>query len=207
MEDWYGISRIQVVQHGGVSIFRYCSSLEQLLRGAFPEYQWIDSRFQEKGKKRNGYWQEKQNLLPMLNQAEGLLGINQVCAPFSATSAKRFKKPDDWNTITLSDLKGVGFPPTLRKSQLVELLQEKYPGHTWDPLMLMRGRYAQQRRLENAVASLFEVPTQPLSHPTTTTTHSLSNANSPRVTKSKSTCAKKQTFPTPRLARVSRWIS
>ena len=40
---------------------------------------------------------------------------------------------------------------------LVQLLQQKYPDHQWDKVLLLRGRYAQQKRLERAVAELFPV--------------------------------------------------
>jgi len=55
----------------------------------------------------------------------------------------------------------------LRKSavrttvQLVELLKERYPTISWDK-MFMKGRFGQQRRLEQAISTLF--PVSP-SHP------------------------------------------
>jgi len=42
-------------------------------------------------------------------------------------------------------------------TQLVRLLQEKYPEHNWDKMFIMKGRFGQQRRLEHAVSSLFPV--------------------------------------------------
>jgi len=44
-----------------------------------------------------------------------------------------------------------------RKEQLVELLKEKYPQHNWDKMFILKGRFGQQRRLEQAVTSLFPV--------------------------------------------------
>jgi len=46
-------------------------------------------------------------------------------------------------------------------SQFVSLLQEKYPTHNWDKMFTLKGRFGQQRRLEQAVASLFPVPHLP----------------------------------------------
>jgi len=55
------------------------------------------------------------------------------------------------------DLTEVGFPPTVNRSRLVELLREKYPDFQWEQLFLLKGKYAQQKRLERAVASVFLV--------------------------------------------------
>ena len=66
-------------------------------------------------------------------------------------------KPEDWYSVNLSDLQEMGFPRILTRLQLAELLAERYPHHKWDKLYLLRGKYASQRRLESALASLFEV--------------------------------------------------
>jgi len=66
-------------------------------------------------------------------------------------------KPEDWYSVTLADLKEVGFPATVNKIELAELLGEMYPDYEWQKLYLLKGRYAQQRHLEKVVASLFEV--------------------------------------------------
>ena len=41
--------------------------------------------------------------------------------------------------------------------QLVNLLMIKYPDYTWEKVFLLRGKYAQQQRLERVVTSLFPV--------------------------------------------------
>jgi len=49
---------------------------------------------------------------------------------------------------------------------LAEYLAEKYPSYPWEKVYLLKGRYAQQKRLEKAVASLFPVKSiYPLSAP------------------------------------------
>jgi len=55
------------------------------------------------------------------------------------------------------DLKRVGFPYYLPKTKLVQLLSERYPNYKWEKVYLLRGRYAQQKRLERAVAVLCPV--------------------------------------------------
>lgn len=59
--------------------------------------------------------------------------------------------------MTLADLKEAGkFPDGVRKAKLSELLQRKYPEHTWDKFHVVN-KYSRQKRLERAVARLFPV--------------------------------------------------
>lgn len=60
-------------------------------------------------------------------------------------------------TVQLTDLQGLGFPMTMRRIQLAELLQKKYPQHNWEKLLFLKGRYGQQKRLERTVQHLFPV--------------------------------------------------
>jgi len=64
---------------------------------------------------------------------------------------------EDWYSVSLAELKDVGFRTKVTKSKLIELLSEKYPDHKWDKLYLLRGKYGQQKKLERAVISLFPV--------------------------------------------------
>lgn len=66
-------------------------------------------------------------------------------------------KPEDWYSINLTELHDVGFPKSLNRVQLAELLKEKYPQQEWDAVYLLRGKYAQQKRAEKAIRSLFPV--------------------------------------------------
>ena len=53
-----------------------------------------------------------------------------------------------------------GVPKNVRTTvQLVQMLREKYPAHKWDRMFTMKGRFGQQRRLEQAVATIFPVRT------------------------------------------------
>jgi len=58
--------------------------------------------------------------------------------------------------VTVVDLRAIGFP-VITKVKLADLLSEKYPDYEWDRVYLLKGRYAQQKRLEKAVISLFPV--------------------------------------------------
>ena len=57
----------------------------------------------------------------------------------------------------MADLAALGIPRDISRTKLVELLGKRYPEYTWEKVYLLRGRYAQQIRLEKAVASLFPV--------------------------------------------------
>lgn len=86
-------------------------------------------------------------------------------------------KLDDWYTITLSDLRGAGFPFSVTKTEIAELLSEKYPDHRWEKVYLLRGRYALQRRLENSVVALFPVPARFVALPRTLMSSSIGREN------------------------------
>ena len=64
---------------------------------------------------------------------------------------------EDWYSVTLAELREVGFPSTVTKKDLVELLSQKYPEYKWDWAYILRGKYGQQKRLERAVTELFPV--------------------------------------------------
>jgi len=58
--------------------------------------------------------------------------------------------------VTIADLRELGLPP-IGRLKLADLLAKRYPEHSWQDIYLMRGKYSQQRRLEKAVSSIFEV--------------------------------------------------
>ena len=95
-----------------------------------------------------------------MKRAENYLRIEKVC-PFSIiTVCSQFSsnaQPEDWYSVTLADLKEIDFPSRVTKPQLAELLTQLYPQYPWESLYLLRGRYAQQKRLEKAVHFLFPV--------------------------------------------------
>lgn len=69
-------------------------------------------------------------------------------------------KARDWYSVSLADLQQIGWPSRITKAQLANMLSRKYPNEDWDKVFLLRGKYAQQRRLERAVKSLFPVCSQ-----------------------------------------------
>lgn len=59
--------------------------------------------------------------------------------------------------MTLTDLKELGFPTNFTRMQLANLLHETYPHFKWEKVYLLRGKKAQQKRMQNAVENLFPV--------------------------------------------------
>ena len=67
-------------------------------------------------------------------------------------------KPEEWYSVPLTEIREVAeFPTRFNRLQLVNLLSRKYPDYQWDKLYLLKGKYAQQMRLEIAVRNLFPV--------------------------------------------------
>ena len=65
-------------------------------------------------------------------------------------------QPEDWYSVTISDLRELGFPPVGRPA-LIKLLIAKYPDYQWDETKLYKGKFLQQNRLAKTVMSLFPV--------------------------------------------------
>jgi len=57
----------------------------------------------------------------------------------------------------MTDLRELGFPSVVNRSQLADLLAERYPDYRWEKVYLLRGRFAQQQRLAKALEKLFPV--------------------------------------------------
>jgi hypothetical protein len=95
-----------------------------------------------------------------LDLVERKLEIQRVNSfrPFEYFECSLEYQPEDWFTVALTDAHEMGLSKGVRrKQQLVELLKEKYPQHNWDKMFILKGRFGQQRRLEQAVTSLFPV--------------------------------------------------
>jgi len=51
----------------------------------------------------------------------------------------------------------LGLPSAFSRPQLVRLLARMYPNHDWDTSSMLKGKFAQQKRIERAVIALFPV--------------------------------------------------
>lgn len=66
-------------------------------------------------------------------------------------------QPEDWYSVSLADLRQVGFQSDATKRELAELLLERYPEFDWNIVRFLKGSLAQQQRLERTVRQLFPV--------------------------------------------------
>jgi len=100
----------------------------------------------------------------LLKVIEQKLGIQQVGEIQFCLLKLIPTQPDDWLTVNMTEAREMGLHPRLarNKAELVELLQHKYPMHQFAKMFIMKGKFGQQRRLEQAVSSLFPVGTQHL---------------------------------------------
>lgn len=157
------------MRNGGAPLYAHYDTLREALKALYPGHPWAQHDSHTERRTPYGYWQDQGHLFAALEKVQEKLGISQVHHPFPfphlpSLFRNRFLikllllKPEDWYSVTLSQLKELAvFPSEFTKSHLVKLLSEKYPEHKWDKIYLLRGKYAQQKRLERAVASLFPV--------------------------------------------------
>jgi len=156
LSDWYPITRKEVYHRGGSPLFIRFNSLEHALRTLYPTYPWQSLRFLESGKARNGFWDDPDNVRSAIDKAEQRLGLEKVGISVPSKNLITMQ-PEDWYTVNLTDARAIGFPNSISRVKLAEILSHKYPTHNWEKVYLLRGRYAQQKRLEKAVRSLFSV--------------------------------------------------
>ena len=76
-------------------------------------------------------------------------------------------KPEDWYSVTLTDLKEVGAKELARlpRKELAELLIKRYPDLEWETKLFRSAKLSQQKQLERIIKNLFPVyrPSFPLS--------------------------------------------
>lgn len=78
--DWYKVTRKQIEHEGGKGLFRYYSSLQQILKEVYPDYDWDVMRFINEGGHRPtaGHWKDKKNIDAAWKRIESKLGIKMV---------------------------------------------------------------------------------------------------------------------------------
>ena len=73
------MTRREVEQAGGRSIFNHYHSLYEALKAVYPDYPWQAPRFNAREHRAPaGFWNEKQNLLHALDMVAEKLGIKEV---------------------------------------------------------------------------------------------------------------------------------
>jgi len=96
--------------------------------------------------------------LDLIEQKLGILQVDENFTIFIELTLYLIK-PEDWFTVSMVEAYEAGLSrhSFQRSVQLVELLQEKYPSLDLQRMSILRGKFGQQRKLEQAVAALFPV--------------------------------------------------
>jgi hypothetical protein len=101
MEDWYRITNILIIQHGGKYLVHlYDGALDQLLMKVYPNYHWIPWKFIQNSNKnsnsesnsiemKKGFWKNKLHLKEFIDGVAKQLNIN---------------KQEDWYSIGINKI-------------------------------------------------------------------------------------------------------
>lgn len=159
LSDWYAITRYEVETKGGKTVTHHYKSLAHALQTVYPEFEWDASRFRSGS--RNSWRELNQDIEGALERVERHLGILKVFSCYkvcceNVLNSTHQCQPEDWQGVTLTDLKELGFPSTVSRAKLAQLLHAKYPDHDWTNFKLQT-RKTQQRHLEGIVSALFKV--------------------------------------------------
>lgn len=76
--DWYSIRKTELLHKGGGPLLRQYPSLEELLKGIYPEHAWDKLKFIEAGFVSPGYWKSVVNQRSFFDLAGKELKIEQV---------------------------------------------------------------------------------------------------------------------------------
>eukprot|EP01114_Cavostelium_apophysatum_P007788 TRINITY_DN1996_c0_g2_i2.p1 TRINITY_DN1996_c0_g2~~TRINITY_DN1996_c0_g2_i2.p1 ORF type:complete len:562 (-),score=122.96 TRINITY_DN1996_c0_g2_i2:5-1690(-) len=114
MQDWYGVSKQDVISRGGNEVLKYYGGhLPRALVSAFPEHSWEIYRFENVP---SGYWNDEENIKEFLGWA-----FKQL----------KLEKMDDWLNVTVQDFAAIGGITLINKyGGLKALLSKIFP--EWD---------------------------------------------------------------------------
>ena len=72
--DWYSVKRSDLLKRANGLVSKY-ASLAELLKAVYPDIPWQAEKF---GRVPRGFWQDENNVLTKLAEAEAKLAIQQV---------------------------------------------------------------------------------------------------------------------------------
>lgn len=114
MEDWYSITRSQVVAVVGRGIISHFKSLAAVLKYTYPQYPWVAGRFVISPK---GTWEDDRNVRTFLDYSAKSLSIKEL---------------DDWYHFSRDDIDKLGGRELINKHGGLEgALRYAYPDHPW----------------------------------------------------------------------------
>jgi hypothetical protein len=142
MEDWYGVTTHQIRKHGGSQLIGLSGgSPSRLLQTLFPEHTFHLWRFHQLPK---DMWERlgKENSLEFLEWTAKQLKLRSL---------------DDWYRVSMKQLQQIAPIKVFGRKNLVKILMESYPEHSWDPsrFLVQKTLKASQRLLAAVVEEVF----------------------------------------------------
>lgn len=120
LDDWYNVTRRQVVNFGGTGIISHFGNLPEVLKWTYPERQWVLGRFIISPK---GTWEDGKSVREFLDYLGEVFALNEL---------------DDWYRFSRDDVDKLGGRELVnRYGGLEGLLRHAYPEHSW-----VSGRFA-----------------------------------------------------------------
>lgn len=115
LDDWYNVTRTEIVSYGGNSIFKKGETVYDILCKNYPDHKWEKHKFKRHPK---NYWNNDENQKQFLENLSLKFNI---------------KQPKDWCNIKSKDIQINGGKIILSKfSNLQNILKYHYPQYPWD---------------------------------------------------------------------------
>jgi len=86
--DWHKITRKQILEKGGQSLFLYYPTLAEALNAAFPPYKWDPLEFEQANPPPPKKIENIPHIMSTLARVEEALDIKKVYPPFSFNLTK-----------------------------------------------------------------------------------------------------------------------
>jgi hypothetical protein len=140
LDDWYSVSRTEVLRKIPFIITSYNNSLLSTLKAIYPHHSWDSSRFQTL---LHGHWNDLNHQRNKLEEIGKQFGVKEL---------------DDWYKVPRRDvLKKISFLSSHYNSKLLTALKVLYPNHPWDPSLFSRTPVGHWNDLNNQKRKLEEV--------------------------------------------------
>jgi hypothetical protein len=139
VEDFYKISKEDILQHGGsIILSNFGNSPARMIKSTYPEISWNLWEFERVP---HGFWESHENQFQFMEWLRIKLKIHHL---------------EDWYKITMQDIADVAPTTLFHKYGFVRILTTVYPEHSWKFSKLEKnGRLYRQTKLLQTLQHLF----------------------------------------------------
>jgi hypothetical protein len=131
MEGWYNVTHQKVAGNGGSRLITLFGSHYNVIKAAFPDYDWKDYKFKRKPAK---YYGSEESIRDSIRLAEENLQI---------------QSPSAWYGVTNKQLRQLGIYYNIMKhGGLYKILSQLYPSENWDYKRLAAHPFLTRRAAE-----------------------------------------------------------